>query len=162
MPLTASASLLATVNLIEYKINRSEQGAGNKTTRLRAPPGSDPSARLQVVSILCSMTLQRDAPLDTRLSQQHREADLMAGISLDVQLRVLINRLLKAVSAGGVEEAKPPTFTPSAISTSCQLCYSEEKKSFQRRSEREQKPGELPETITQLEEKMFQTIKQRE
>lgn len=33
MPPTASASLLATVNLIEYKINRSEQGAGNKTTR---------------------------------------------------------------------------------------------------------------------------------
>lgn len=32
-PLTASASLLATVNLIEYEIDRSEQGAGNKTTR---------------------------------------------------------------------------------------------------------------------------------
>lgn len=32
-PLTASASLLATVNLIEYKINRSKQGARNKTTR---------------------------------------------------------------------------------------------------------------------------------
>lgn len=31
-PLTAPASHLATVNLIEYKINRSEQGAGNKTT----------------------------------------------------------------------------------------------------------------------------------
>ncbi|GAA6096016.1 uncharacterized [Tachysurus ichikawai] len=129
MPPTASASLLATVNLIEYKINRSEQGAGNKTTRLRAPPGFSPSARLQVVSILCSMTLQRDTPLDIRLSQ-HREADLMAGISLDVQLRVLINRLLEAVSAGGVEEAKPPTFTPSAISTSCQTLLFRMKKVF--------------------------------